>query len=271
MSIKVNFQSFCKNRKIPSPSGAGEELQGGQEAPWRGPPPGRPGHPPGCPGLRLRLHLGLKNSFCCRNFCYVFARIVPALYLVISCVFFLGLFLPRKLSADLGAMASPSSPKDKFIVNVINPYLAEVRKHPQILRVEDGVLHKEDLKGPVKKGSTEERLKEMEHEVFKFKKMVERGVEANFNIMNEIEASHKKEMKEMWSSLAALEEKVYELQAQIYDLQNQSCEYELKFLRMGLGAECRILETGMSFKTGEQLPWKRFAKDYVINRNKNVE
>ena len=47
-------------------------------------------------------------------------------------------------------MASPSSPKDKFFVNVINPYLVEVRKHPQILHVEDGVLHKEDLKGPVK-------------------------------------------------------------------------------------------------------------------------
>src|SRR3954464_6925585 len=162
MSIKVNFQSFCKNRKIPSSSGAGEELQGGQEASWRGPPPGRARHPPGRPGLRLRLHLGLKPSLCCRIFCYIFARIVPAPYLAISCVFFLGLYLPGKLSADLGAMASPSSPKYKFIVNVINPYLAELRKHPQVLHVEDGVLHKEDLKGPVKEGSTEERLKEMD-------------------------------------------------------------------------------------------------------------
>ena len=40
---------------------------------------------------------------------------------------------------------------------------------------------------------------------------------------------------------------------------------------MGLGAECRILETETSFKTGEPLPWKRFAKDYVINKNKNKE
>src|SRR4051812_14174551 len=54
---------------------------------------------------------------------------------------------------------------------------------------EDGVLHKEDLKGPVKEGSTEERLKEMEHEVFKYKKMVERGVEANFNITSELKSS----------------------------------------------------------------------------------
>src|SRR4051812_25287596 len=36
--LKFTFQSFCKIRKIPSPIGAGEELQGGQEAPWRGPP-----------------------------------------------------------------------------------------------------------------------------------------------------------------------------------------------------------------------------------------
>src|ERR1041385_7777707 len=102
--------------------------------------------------------------------------------------------------------------------------------------------------------------------------MVERGVEANFDIMNEIEASYKKEMKEMWSSLAALEEKVYELQAQIYDLQNLNCEYGLKFMRIGLGAECRILETGASFETGEQLPWKRFTKEYVTEKNhKNEE
>ena len=45
----------------------------------------------------------------------------------------------------------------------------------------------------------------MEHEVFKFKKMVEWGVEANFDIMKNREAFHKKEMKEMWSSLTALE------------------------------------------------------------------
>ena len=171
-----------------------------------------------CPRLRLRPHFGLKPSFCCRNFCYIFARIVPAPYLAISCVFFLGLFLPGKLSADLGAMASPSSPKDKFVINVINPYLAEVRKHPQILHVEDGVLHKEDLEGPVEEGSTEERLKEIEQEVIKYKNMVERSVEDNFEMMNELKAFHKKEMKEMLSSLTALEDKVYEIQAQIIDL-----------------------------------------------------
>jgi len=135
-------------------------------------------------------------------------------------VFSLGLFLPGKLLADLGAMASPSSPKDKFVINVINPYLAEVRKHPQVLYVEDGVLRKEDMKGPVKGGSTEDRLKEMKQEVFNYKKMVERSVEDNFDMMNELKTFHKKETKGMLSSSATLEDKLYELQAQIYDLQN---------------------------------------------------
>ena len=76
----------------------------------------------------------------------------------------------------------------------------------------------------------------------------------------------------MWSILAALEEKREELQAQIYDLQNQNCEYELKFSRIGLAAECRILETNMSFETGEALPWKRFARENMFNpNNKNEE
>ena len=168
-------------------------------------------------------------------------------------------------------MASPGSPKDKFVFNVINPYLAEVRKHPQVLHVEDGVLRKEDLKGPVKEGSTEDRLKEMEQEVFRYKKMVERGVEENFDIMNELKTSYKKEMKELLSRLDALEDKLYELQAQIYDLQNQNCEYELKFSRIGLAAECRILETNMSFETGEPLPWKRFARENVFNPDNKDE
>ena len=164
-------------------------------------------------------------------------------------------------------MASPSSPKDKFVVNVINPYLAEVRKHPQVLHVEDGVLRKEDLKGLVKEGSTEDRLKEMEQEVLKYKKMVERGVEANFSITNELKSLYVEELKEMWSSLTALEEKTETLQAQIYDHQNQNCEYDLKFSRIGLATECRILETKMSFETREPLPWKRFARENMFIPN----
>src|ERR1041384_3009899 len=109
----------------------------------------------------------------------------------------------------------------------------------------------------------------MEHKVFKYKKMVEHSVEDNLDMMNELKAFHKKEMKEMLSSLAALEDKIYEIQIQIYDLQNKNCEYELKFSRMGLATDCRIFETQMSFETGEPLPWKRFAKENMVNFNKN--
>ncbi|KAE8785839.1 hypothetical protein D1007_40344 [Hordeum vulgare] len=144
-----------------------------------------------------------------------------------------------ELSANLGAMASPNSPKDKFFVNVINPYLAEVKRHPQTLWLEDGVLHKEDLKGPVKEGSTKARMEEVEQEVFKYKLMIERGVEANFDIIAELKKQHEEEMKEVRSSISA--------------------------------HETKILETEESCVEGGPLPWKLFAKDYLRNKNKDEE
>ena len=45
-------------------------------------------------------------------------------------------------------------------------------------------------------------------------------------------------------------------QAQIYDLQNQNCQYEYRFKRMSLAADLRILETQSSFYDGEPMPWK---------------
>ena len=111
----------------------------------------------------------------------------------------------------------------------------------------------------------------MEQEVFEYKRMIERGVEANFNITNKLKNYFLKEMKEMWKSITASEERIIELQGQINDLHNQNCEYELRFLRMGLGAECRIQETSFSYETGEPLPWKSFAKNYLINANKDDE
>ncbi|KAE8816599.1 hypothetical protein D1007_05942 [Hordeum vulgare] len=168
-------------------------------------------------------------------------------------------------------MASPESTKDKFLVNIINPYLAEVKIHPQTLWVEDGVLHKEDLKGLVKEGSTSARLEEVEQEVFKYKLMIERGVEANYDIIAKLKREHEEEMKEVRSSISALAAKVFELQGHIHDFQNQNCEYELKFLRLGLAAESKNQETEESCVEGVPLPWKRFAKDYLRNKNKDEE
>ena len=52
---------------------------------------------------------------------------------------------------------------------------------------------------------------------------------------------------------------------------NQNCVYELKFSRIGLATECRILETKMSFETREPLPWKRFARENMFNPNNQDE
>ncbi|KAE8780496.1 hypothetical protein D1007_46359 [Hordeum vulgare] len=147
-------------------------------------------------------------------------------------------------------MASPKSPKDKFLVNVINSYLAE---------------------RPVKEGSTRARLEEVEQEVFKYKLMIERGLEDNYDIIAKLKREHEEEMKEVRSIISVLETKVFELQGHIYDLQNQNCEYELKFLHIGLSVESKILETEESCVEGGPLPWKLFAKDYVRKKNKDEE
>ena len=49
-------------------------------------------------------------------------------------------------------------PKDGFLKNVINPYLNEVKTHPKVLRLENGVLQQEGLQGPKKEGDTKVRL-----------------------------------------------------------------------------------------------------------------
>ena len=67
--------------------------------------------------------------------------------------------------------------------------------------MEDGVLHKEDLKGPAKEGRTKARLEEVEQEVFKYKKMIERGVEANIDIIAELKAQHEKEINKCEESI----------------------------------------------------------------------
>ena len=88
------------------------------------------------------------------------------------------------------------------------------------------------------------------------------------NITTELKSFYYGEIRETWSSLTELEDKGIELQRQIYDLQNQNCEYELKFSRLSSSAESRVLDTEASAKTGGPLPWKDFIKNYQININK---
>ena len=68
--------------------------------------------------------------------------------------------------------------------------------------------------------------------------------------------NHKLDAKVIGETIFKLQEKIEHLQAQIYDLQNQNCEYEYSFKRMSLAAYLRIPETRSSFYDGEPMPWK---------------
>ena len=86
--------------------------------------------------------------------------------------------------------------------------------------------------------------------------MVERGLNANQMMITEFTNNHKLDAKVIGETIFNLQEKIDQLQAQIYDLQNQNYEYEYRFKRMSLVADLRILETRSSFYDGEPMPWK---------------
>ena len=157
-------------------------------------------------------------------------------------------------------MSSSSAPKDQFFEKVINPYLAEVLQHPQTIEMREGLLHIRDVEGPRRNGSVEKRLEAMEQQVFKCQGMVEHGLNANHMMIAEFTNNHKMDAKNIGETIFKLHEKIEHLQAQIYDLQNQNCEYEYRFKRMSLAADLRFQETRSSFYDGEPMPWKKDDK-----------
>ena len=86
--------------------------------------------------------------------------------------------------------------------------------------------------------------------------MVERGINASQTMLADFTNNYKPDAKNTEEAIFKLHEKIEHLQAQIYDLQNQNCEYEYRFKRMSLAADLRILETRSSFYDGEPMPWK---------------
>ena len=153
-------------------------------------------------------------------------------------------------------MSSSSAPKDMFFERVINPYLTDVLQHPQTIEMREGVLHIRDVEGPRRTGSVETKLEAVEQQVFKCQGMVERGLNANQMMITEFTNNHKLDANNIGDTIFKLHEKIEHLQAQIYDLQNQNCEYEYRFKRMSLAADLRIPETRSSFYDGELMPWK---------------
>ena len=59
---------------------------------------------------------------------------------------------------------------------------------------------------------------------------------------------------------------MFELQGQIYDLQNKNCEYELRFSNLSSFAGERAVEFEISTKG--PLPWKNFIDNYWSNIHK---
>ena len=102
----------------------------------------------------------------------------------------------------------------------------------------------------------ETRLEAMEQQVFKCQEMVEHGLDVNHIMITEFTNNMKLDDRNIGETIFKLHEKIEHLQAQIYDLQNQNCEYEYRFKRMSLAADLRIPETRSSFYDGEPMPWK---------------
>ena len=153
-------------------------------------------------------------------------------------------------------MAASSSSKDKFFKNVINPYLGELVQHPQVIQMHEGVLHLRDVPFPKGTGTVEARLEALEQYVFRCKGMVECGLNANHLMITDLSRDLKVDGKPMKDIVFTFNEQINFLQSQIYDLQNQVFEYEVRFKGMSLVASCRTRETHSSSYDGGPLAWK---------------
>ncbi|KAE8789784.1 40S ribosomal protein S5-1 [Hordeum vulgare] len=96
------------------------------------------------------------------------------------------------------------------------------------------MLHIRDIEGPKKTGSMETRLEAMEQQVFKCQGMVERGLNANHMMITEFTSKHRIDANDIGKHLSRLYDRIDQLQAQIYDLQNQNCDKLLLKPRPGL-------------------------------------
>ncbi|KAE8806846.1 40S ribosomal protein S5-1 [Hordeum vulgare] len=145
---------------------------------------------------------------------------------------------------------------DKIFEKVINPYLTGVLQHPQSIEMREGMLHIHDVEGSKKTGSMEMRLEAMEQQVFKCQGMVERGLNANHMMITVFTNKHRIDANDIGKHLSRLYDRIDQLQAKIYDLENQNCEYEYRFKTIRLAANFRIPVTRSSFHDGAPMPWK---------------
>ncbi|KAE8801187.1 Serine/threonine-protein kinase [Hordeum vulgare] len=91
----------------------------------------------------------------------------------------------------------------------------------------EGMLHIHDAEGLKKTGSMETRLEAMEQQGFKCQGMVERGLNANHMMITEFTNKHMIYANDIRKHLSRLYDRIDQLQAQIYDLQNQNCGFAM--------------------------------------------
>jgi hypothetical protein len=150
-------------------------------------------------------------------------------------------------------MSSSGHSEENPLADSINPYMRELKMHPKELSLKDGELQIKDIQGSKGEGSLEARMEALEQEVFKYKKMAEREVDIIYKINQALVAKYKKETTELWKDVLSLQETTNQLQAQLYDVQIQNCEYEARFQQMSVAAGFGILETKTSFLDGGPL------------------
>jgi predicted RNase H-like nuclease (RuvC/YqgF family) len=153
-------------------------------------------------------------------------------------------------------MPSSSASKENPLADSINPYMRELTMHPKELLLKDGELQIKDVQVSKGEGSLKARMEALEQEVFKYNKMAECEVDIIHRINQELVTKYKKETTELWKDIFSLHKTTSQLQAQLYDLQNQNCEYEARCKQMSPAASFRTLETKTSFLDGGPLPWK---------------
>ena len=89
--------------------------------------------------------------------------------------------------------------------------------HPKTLEYRYGVLHIKDLEGPKNEGDEKAMLRDVEQELFKCQRMVERGLDANHTMITDFLHEQKWESAKVWEAIDRLYVRVEDLQAQIHD------------------------------------------------------
>src|SRR4051812_43763555 len=108
----------------------------------------------------------------------------------------------------------------------------ELRIHPKELILKDGKVQMKEVQGPNGEGSLEDRMEALEQEVFRYKKMEEPEVDVIHKISSELITKHEEEVAELREEIFSLRQTTNQLQEQLYDIQNQNCEYEARFDRI---------------------------------------